>query len=236
MIRVFVITCDKYSWALKGFVQQFQKYWSSLQPVVIAGYTKPDYDLPDNFEFHSIRETEYGKNEWSNGLIDFLQKVNDEHFVLMLEDYWLCRRVDNEAVNSLHDLAKIQANILRIDLTDDRQYAGDRVDFNYLPYWGHNDLIWTPPTSPYQMSLQAGLWSRKNMLSVLNRNESAWQVEIGGTARNLAKRDDLWVLGTRQKPMRYANIFRGGDPENTNLTYLLDTDVQELKDTGALPK
>lgn len=238
MLRVFVITCDKYLWGLKGFIYQFQKYWSSLQPVVIAGYSKPEFGLPDNFTFHSINATEYPKERWSTGLIEFLQSVDDEHFVLLLEDYWLCRGVNHQAVNTLHELCKLQPKILRMDLTDDRQYSGDMRDFDHMPYYGYNDIVWTPPESPYQMSLQAAIWNRRLMLEVLKAEESAWQVEIAGTATNLRGREDLWVLGTRQRPVRYANVFRGGDarPESLNLTYLLPDDVKKLREVGAIPE
>ena len=75
------------------------------------------------------------------------------------------------------------------------------------------------------------------MLEILRRDESAWQVEIGGTAANLCNREDMWVLGTRQRPVRYANVFRGGDPspESLNLQYLLPADMEELRQIGAIP-
>jgi len=237
MLRVFVITCDKYMWALRGFAYQFQKYWSTLQPVVVAGYSKPDFDLPGNFSFHSISPVDYPKERWSSGLIEFLQTVDDEHFILMLEDYWLCRMVNHQAIGTLHELCTLQPQILRMDLTDDRQYAGDMRDFGYMPYYGHNDIIWTPPTSPYQMSLQVAIWNRKLLLGILAPEQSAWDVEIGKTSHTLHDRVDLWVLGTRQRPVRYANVFKGGDssPAALNLTHLLPGDIEELRNVGAIP-
>jgi hypothetical protein len=236
MLRVFVITCDKYSWALKGFIHQFQKYWSTLQPVVVGGYSLPDsIELPDNFTFHSIADREYGKNEWSTGLIQFLRAMPDDHFVLLLEDYWLCRGVNHQAVGTLHELCMNHPDVLRMDLTDDRQYNGEVRDWEVLPYYGYNDIIFTPPKSPYQMSLQAGIWNRKLLLEVLKPDKSAWQVELETGEKQLSK---YVVLGTRQRPVRYANVFRGGDasPEALNLTYLLPGDVDELRVVGALEK
>lgn len=236
MIRVLVFTCDKYTWALRGFAYQFNKYWSGLQPVVVCGYTPPAFSLPDNFEFFQIDKNEYPSTRWTNGLIKALKVINDDHVVIMLEDYWLCRGVNHQAVNTLHDLAQQYDNILRIDLTDDRQYNGRMREFDYLPYWGYNDILWTPPDSEYQSSLQAGIWNRKRLLEVVQPNESAWQFEIAGTGTVIRSRSDLWVLGTRQKPIRYANIFRGGDssPASVNLSFLINEDVAELRKIGAL--
>ena len=234
-IRVFVITCDKYAWALRGFIHQFQKYWSTLQPVVVAGYTVPDVQFPDNFTFHSIAPEEYDKDRWSTGLIEFLRAMPDEHFVLLLEDYWLCRGVNHQAIGTLHELCTQHTNVLRMDLSDDRQYNGEAKDWDVLPYYGYNDIVWTPAGSPYQMSLQAGIWNRRLMLEVLRMDESAWKVELETGEKEL---DKVVVLGTRQRPVRYANMFRGGDasPEALNLTYLLPGDVEELRAVGALER
>lgn len=234
MIRVFVLTCDKYSWLLKGFARQFNIYWSALQPVVVAGYAPPDFDLPDNFTFHSIAPQDYGKDKWTTGLIEFLQTVDDEHFVWMLEDYWLCRSVNHQAIQTLHELCTFQPQVLRLDLTDDRQYSGQMKEFEYIPYYGSNDILWTPPDSPYQASTQAGIWSRQNLLSVIEPDESGWQFELEKTATNIRNRPDLWVLGTRQRPVRYANVTRSGNPNKLYLDGLLQADIDKLWKIGAI--
>lgn len=233
-IRVFVYTCDKYSWLLKGFSRQFNVYWSALQPVVVAGYKRPDFDLPNNFEFYSIAPRDYGKDKWSTGLIEFLQSVDDEHFVFMLEDYWLVRGVNHQSVSTLHEFCQHHPQVLRMDLTTDRLYTGGMKDFDYVPYYGYNDIIWTPPESSYQCSTQAAIWNRRNLLSVLEPGESGWQMELEKTATNIRNRPDLWVLGTRQYPVRYANITNGGDPKTMHLDGLLPQDVEELRKIGAL--
>lgn len=237
-LRVFVMTCDRYLWALKGFIHQFQKYWSTMQPVVIAGYALPDFTMPPNFVFRSIAPKDYGKDRWSTGLIEFLESVNDKHFILLLEDYWLCRMVNHLSIGTLYELCTIHPEIIRMDLTDDRLYAGDMGDFGLVPYYGCNDIIYTPPTSPYQMSLQAAIWNREALLSILQPDQSAWQVEIGKTSNILKDRVDLWVLGTRQRPVRYANVFQGGDPkpESLRLEHLLPSDIEELHKVGAIPE
>lgn len=242
MIRTFVYTCDKYSWLLRGFCHQFQKYWSELQPVVVAGYKPPEFDLPPNFEFYSIAPEDYGKNSWTTGLIEFLQAMPDEHFVLLLEDYWICRGVNHQAVETLHEFCQQHPQVLRMDLTDDRLYCGGMTDFNYVPYYGYLDIIWTPTDSPYQCSTQAAIWSKSNLLSVLVPEESGWQMETYkpgvdiGTAKNIRNRSDLWVLGTRQRPVRYANMTRGGDSETLHMEWLTPEDAKELANIGALAR
>lgn len=232
MLRVFVITCDKYSFALKGFSFLFNRYWSELQEVVVCGYNP--VSLPDNFSFLQIAPNEYPSNQWTTGLKKVLERIDDSHLVIMLEDYWLCRGVNHQAVNTLYEFCRFNPKVLRMDLTDDRQYNGHVSTYEPEPYYGYNDIIQTPADSPYQSSLQAGIWNRRLLLEVLHENESAWQFEIGQTGTNIRQRDDLLVLGIRQRPVRYVNVFRGGDISKMNLEGLTAKDIQELREVGAI--
>ena len=201
-LRVFVEVSDKYLWALRPFSYLFNLYWSSLQPVVVMGYKRPDFNLPPNFTFYSIARTEYQSERWSDGLIEFLRIQEDEHFVFLLCDYWLQRTVDVRGVSACHDYIKTRPNVIRMDLIDDRQYAGGVID---VESWGCYDIIETPYGTPYQMSLQPGLWNRKLMLDVLEPGKSAWEAEI-----HLHPPETMRVLGTRQSPLRYANAVIKG--------------------------
>lgn len=230
-MKVVVTTCDKYLFALQGFCYQFNKYWSTLQPVDIVGYRQPEFSLPPNFTFVSMGN-DPGWKDWTTGVIKYLQSINDPNFVLLLEDYWLCRGVNHQAVSTLFDLCVSYPQILRMDLTDDRQYNGHAVRFDYLPYWGYMDLVWTGPDSEYQMSLQAGIWNRHHFLSLLEPGHSIWDVEIGDISNKIHKRDDLWVLGTRQRPLRYANVFKNGKAGEMNFDGLTNDDIGELRKLG----
>ena len=228
-IRVLVVTSDRYLWALRPFHYLFDVFWSTLQPVLVAGYTPPPFPLPPNFQFQSIDPRPYPAEMWSDGLILFLRGLPDSHVVLMLEDYWLCRRVDTQGVNSLADYIHGKQEVLRMDLTNDRLYAGGMFD---VEPWGHYDIIETPPGTPYQMSLQAGIWNRERLLEVLQPGKTPWQVEVETGADAM---QGLRVLGTRQSPIRYINAFKSGDAENAlNLGGLPQEHADELNRRGWL--
>lgn len=201
-LRVFCITSDRYRWAVHPFFYLFNIYWSELQPVVVAGYQHPVGKLPDNFEFYSISHADYGPNKWSDGVIQFLHAVPDDHFVLMLEDYWLIRTVNHDCISACHEYMLGRPDVLRFDLTDDRQYAGGMVD---VESYGSYDIIETPAGTPYQLSLQAAIWNRQLLLQLLQRGKSSWETEIHSNPP-----PEMRVLGTRQRPVRYANgIYKG---------------------------
>ena len=55
-INIYILTSDKSIDTIEGFQYCFNKYWSSLQQVIILGYTSPTFKLNDNFKFISLGE------------------------------------------------------------------------------------------------------------------------------------------------------------------------------------
>lgn len=232
-MRVIVLTSDKYLHAVKVFAHLFQKYWSADQPVLVAGFTPPGFSLPPNFEFHSIGAfADYPFNAWSDGVLDLLEQVRDEAFVLMLEDYWLTRPVDRTAVRMLYDYALQFQNVLRIDLTTDRlyrhgpRYPLDEPDYGYC---GYLDLVYSEPTSQYHVSMMPGVWRRDTLRRVLRRGWNPWQVELDGTRAVMQDHPSLLVLGTRQAPVKITLGYRGGNPGEVNLEGLRSEDVAAVQ-------
>ena len=234
-MRVIVLTSDKYLHALRPFAYLFNEYWSAFQPVLVAGFTPPNFDLPGNFIFHSIGAfADYPVNRWSDAVIQLLTQIDDETFVIMLEDYWITRSVNQEAVRMLNDYALQFKNVLRIDLTTDRlfaygpHYPQDIPDYGWC---GYLDLVKSDPNLQYHMSMMTAIWRRDNLLRALVPNESPWQVEIDGTAR-VSKMTDLLVLGTRQWVVRHALGYRGGDSGRADLGQLRTHDREYIKAQG----
>jgi hypothetical protein len=229
---VCVVTSSRYQWALRPFGYLFERYWSQLQPVTVITDARLEFALPSSF---SVFKVGGGKllpaKQWSDALLTYLDQLPQSHFILMLEDYWLIRTVDHRGVETLSDYARAHGDVLRVDLTDDRQYNGKAKD---IGAWGHYDLVETPGDSEYQMSLQAGIWSRDLMRSVLRPGLSPWEVELHlGPA--LHGRTDLRVIGSRQPCIRYINVFKSGKGfELQSLDRLPTEHLEELRRRGWL--
>lgn len=232
-IPILVITSDHYLHALQPFAWLFNKYWGKDQPVTIIGFKQPDFELPPNFTFHSMGPmSNYPIGKWSNVLIDFLHTHSHlHHFVLMLEDYWVTRPVNTQAIRMLYDYAVQFQNVLKVDLVADRLYAWGMTDYDNC---GYLDLVLSDPKSQYQMSLMTGIWSRELILRFLIPNENPWEVELNGTPRVAAAGNEVLVLGTRQWPVRHILAHRRGNPAELLLDGIKPTDVEEMKKLGLL--
>lgn len=230
-VRVYVMTNQKYMWAVQGFSYLFNIFWSELQEVIVVTDVEPSFELPPNFTVKSMSGGKpLPKDRWSDGLIFMLQKIPDDVFVLLLEDYWLIRKVDNAGVDTLADYMRAHKEILRMDLTDDRQYNGHMKD---IGAWGHYDLVETPNDSEYQMSLQAGIWNRDLLLSIVRPQLDPHQFELH-LSPTLHERNDMRVLGTRQRLIRYANLYYQGEVQNSQVKLIPSSHLEEIRKRGWL--
>lgn len=187
-------------WALRPFSILYNKYWGD--DIDVMCYSTPDdIKLPGNFNIVSVDPIDYPKEKWVDGILIYLKSITDNTVVILLEDYWLVRKVDVEGVYTMSNV--IDDNVLRVDLTTDRLYAKGVKDVGYVR---HYDII-EAPGSEYQMSLQAGIWNRKLLIDVLEElpfdRHSAWDVELTGTG--IVNEKGCRVYGTRQNLVRYVN-------------------------------
>lgn len=229
---VYVITSDRYLPALKPFAHQLNKHWSPKPEVIVGGFTPPDFDLPANFQFHSIGPfSDYPIERWSNALFRFVSAMPHQVFCLMLEDYWITGDVDSGGIDMLRDYMMQFHYVARMDLTADRDKSGMATEYGTC---GYMELVFSNPDSPYHMSLMTALWRKEHLLRLLVPNESPWDLELKGTPRLASLRDEVVVLGTKNHPLRHTLAFRGGHENKLLLDELTPEDVEELRSLGLL--
>lgn len=216
-MQVIVVAAEHMYHCLNPFLYLWAKYAPGyIEHTIICGFSKPDIEKRLAVEFYSLgKQSDWPASRWSEKLIRILDEVAEEQFVLMLEDYWLIRPVDVNAIKMLFDYAAQFQNVLKIDLTHDRLYINGGSNFlfgaNTYDNCGYLDLIKSPPGTPYQMSLWAGIWNREQMKRVLVPGETAQEIELNGTSRVT---DDQLVLGTRQAPLLHGNIYQSRNNGN----------------------
>lgn len=219
-MQVIVIASEKMYKCLSPFMYQWQRYADfSAFDVVVCGFAPVDYYCDELTRFVSMgNQVDWPASRWSEKLMRILDEVATEQFALMLEDYWLLRQVDTQAVKMLFDYAAQFQNVLKIDLGTDRLYINGGSNFLYgantYNNVGYLDLIKSPPGTPYQMSFWGGIWNREQLKRVLvpGKLETPQDIEIAGTSRVT---DDQLVFGTRQAPLLHGNIYQSrnkGEP------------------------
>jgi hypothetical protein len=205
-MRIIVTTCKKYqNRAMPGFMYLFNKFWGKVEVDVLTDEL-PGFQYPSNFKWHVIDVNGEGwpVQHWSTGFRHFLCNYPHNNFVLFMDDFWLIKKVDQKGIESLGEYLDLlpAKNVLRIDLTSDRYMSGYAKD---VGRWKGFDIIQTPRGIQYQMSLQTGLWNRELLYNFLRNVWTPWEVELQGTG--LLNESSLFVYGTKNHPVKYANVF-----------------------------
>jgi hypothetical protein len=229
-MRIICTTCDRYiEQAIYPFAYLFNHYWGSDNQVTIIGNNAPLKTLPDNFRFYRVTSGGWDKKDFTNGMIPFLYNCHDEQILWMLDDYWTNYPVDMGGIKTLSDyMLKTKIPILRMDLTRDRECSYRCTQFGRF---GGFDIIESPPGTPYQMSLQAGIWNVELLLKILQPDWSPWDVELSGS--EWVDRLDMVVMGTMQNPVRYTNALNNNST-GINLDGLDPELIDDMKHKGIL--
>jgi len=203
-MKAICLTSDYGNWLLPGFLHQWKKY--SPYPITIYGFTNPGLE-----NFVSIGPfREYPKERWSDGVLKVLDRVEDEIILLMLEDYWLMRAVNQRALHIAEAMMRADRSIARFDMTNDRSQAGSGDIYSRLDLGSVEDVdVFESYVVDYRCSYQAALWRVEHLRALLIPGESPWQSELNGCGR-MAARPDMRVLGTYQWPVRYQIVVNKG--------------------------
>lgn len=233
-MRIHVITSDNYIHAIKPFAHLLKKYWPDHPEVVVGGYSRPPFALPQDFYFVSIGKfEEYPVNKWSDGLMHFFELIDDDIVCLFLEDMWITKAVNPMVIQMCYDYMKQFEYVARLDLTSDRLYAngGNVSVYGDL---GNTKLIWSDPDSQYHLSLMPALWRKRHLKKALVKGETPWDVELRGTPRLSKMRDEMIVLGTDAMPVTVTLAFRGGDTGKLLLDEINPQDIDDMRILGLL--
>lgn len=152
---LLIASCDKYSDLWVPFSKLFNKYWP---------------DCP--FEAHLRGNIGLDINR-SSTLRKQVETIKTPYILLLHEDYFLQSPVDTILVlGCLQALDRLKGNYLRLT-------PRPKPDKSLIPFIGIIE-----PRAPYRASLQASIWKRTTLLSLIKDGENAWELEANASRRS----------------------------------------------------
>lgn len=128
------------------------------------------------FRVHEVELIEIGQDMgWASNMKFCLDRLDSPYLIYLQEDYFLTRVVNSTRVLSLVQIAmKAKAACLRLypSPAPDRTYDGEAT------------IGAISRQAPYRVSLQAAIWNRETLLSLLVDGETGWDMEMAGTERS----------------------------------------------------
>lgn len=229
-MRNIVLTSNAYVNVLPGFAYLVNKFYPNQEFTVVRYDVRPP-KLPDNFKQFAVgQQSNYS---WSGGLRHYLEQIDDEFVLLMLEDYYLDKDVEINVIASLQNLMLTHNNIVKIDLTDDRMKVEHKD-------WGKHlsskqfDMIESSVNSPFLASVQAAIWRRDFLIDILNNKDNAWQFEKNKRTKKYLTDHKAVILGCVNPPMSYVNAVggEGNKPGQYDLKKFPQWMIDELKENN----
>ncbi|MCL5666518.1 MAG: hypothetical protein M1383_02000 [Patescibacteria group bacterium] len=181
-LAIVVSSCDAYSDVWPAFFTLFFRYWPDCPYQVYLIGNKQSW--PDTRIKTILINPD---RRWSDNLRAALDQVREKYILYMQEDYLLQAKVDANKISQLFNFViQEKAACLRLQPTPGPD----------LPYQNNPEIGEISKTEDYRVSLQAAIWDKQAMLSLLADGEDGWQMEFEGTKRS------------RQVPMKFLSVKR----------------------------
>lgn len=210
-MEAVVLTSNAYVGLIPAFCYRYLATIGAALPCTIVRYDKAPLKQAGNFKQFAIgKQADF---TWSAGLLRYLEYHNDDHILLMLEDYWLTG-ADSAALSAAWQMMKANPGIDKFDL------SGDMVKREHDALPGDTllgyPLFKARPEAQFLTSLQAAIWRTDFLRSALRPSENPWQFEKKGTRRVTKK---CTVFGTQKPILSYVNACGGEGHKPGELDY-----------------
>ena len=202
-IPLIVSSCDKCSDLWQSFFYLVKKNWPDFDRRVYL-CTDSETFAYDEFDIACPLRMQSGST-WSENLMTLLKRMDEDHVLLMLEDFWLKEKVDEVQLRQCEEIIKNNPSVGFICLVYQLDPSSENPRSSNYP-----NLIEYGRNTPYRVTTQAGLWRRDYLLSLLRKHESAWWFEMFGSKRS--RRSDYHPYVVERSVFSYDDggvLFRG---------------------------
>ncbi len=212
------MTCDKFQPVWSIFYTLFDRFWPEFRGQIYHCSENHKMDHPNVITINT--KLPKGPSNWSSGLEMALQKIPSSHVILLLEDFFLNRKVDNKKVIEIYEsmLEASDVKCVRLipvppPLLEDGLFTSE---------FGQEDQ--------YRISTQPAIWEKNYLMSVLKKGDTPWQFELEGSERS--KNMEGKILGVNKASARIMGHYNGiirGKMTRESMKFLKEMDISSSK-------
>jgi len=173
-LTIFINTCDSYEDCWNPFFQLFSKYWRHCPYPIVLNTENINYSYEGlNIKCTKVASGESKRLTWSECLIRALDGINSKYILYLQEDYFLESPVNSKLLISL------------INEMESKSICSIVLSGGVGPWNSMNSslICEVDKFAKWRLSLQAGLWKKESLRSLLRRHETPWQLESYGSYR-----------------------------------------------------
>ncbi|HET7640689.1 MAG TPA: hypothetical protein VFK47_18415, partial [Ktedonobacteraceae bacterium] len=169
LCSLLVLSCDAYKDLWLPFFNQFNTHWADCPYPQYLGVGGMNFSHGGVTALHSN-----AGRDWSQCFLDYLQQIDTEYVLVMLDDFFLRRKVESRLVTHC------------LDFAINKQAVQVRLIPRPGPTHGipGEELIGAcAPSLRYRVCAQAAIWNKASLEALLRPGESAWDFETNATER-----------------------------------------------------
>ena len=188
---LLVLSCDAYCDLWRPFFVLLRREWPDCPYLCYLGAGRVGSKEKGVITLYSG-----AGRDWSGCLLDYLDQIPTPYVLLMLDDFFLRRRVDDKLIDDCLLFAeRHQASQVRLIPRPgpSRKIAGN----NYI---GECEA-----GVRYRVCAQASIWDKRHLRNLLVRGESAWEFEHNATLR--AESQPAGHYCARRAVLPYQGLF-----------------------------
>lgn len=159
-MKILVLSCDNYVDTFVPFHHCLEKYWPDHPEVI---YKTETIDNP----YYKTMRANYPLHQWTKGVREVLEQIDDEHIMLMMDDIFIRKPVDTKRIEQADRCLK--GNIALMNFEKSFDGWDEPTEISGWKKRRHN--------SQWEVSIMCGLWDRKKLMRVLDLDSSPWDVE-----------------------------------------------------------
>lgn len=188
-LSVLICSCDRYQSVWNLHLDYLEKYWANCPYPIFLGTDSLTCDRVSTLNCK-------GKQiPWSLRVYEWLMQLDSNYVLITLDDFILRSPVSTENIQHCLDFSiQKQVDCIRL-VARPKPFYQDAND----SLIGKYEL-----TMPYLVSLQASIWKRDSLISLIQDGESIWEFEKYGTDR-ARKNGQLKFYGV------YKTVFDYGE-------------------------
>jgi hypothetical protein len=149
------------------------KYWKDLPEQIYLISETEDFEI----ESVKIKVFKFGRgHDWGDLLYSALSMIDTKYVFFSLEDFFVCREVDEESLEKCMEIMDADDGIAEIRLKP----SSDKTLVEETRFGVFRKAT---EDTPYRVDTQFALWRREVLLELVRKNETAWEFEKNATKR-----------------------------------------------------
>lgn len=193
-MKIIVLSCSKYEETFEPFHHCMEKYYEGHPEIIYFsdGIINPYYKT-------IVVPCEL--SEWTKGFRKFLEQIDDEQVLLMMDDCFIRRPVDKERIEYASNNLKGNIAMFNFELSFDPADKPSRYEGFKKRNHG----------AEFEVSIMCGLWQKKKLLKVVKRNCSPWDIELNqdGCGFNYYINSGDYIIDWGYRTFKPCGIVKG---------------------------